>query len=55
MNRKIVTGALIALAAGIAVFYYKNRNKVNEAAADAYDKLNKGIDYTKDKADSIFS
>ena len=56
MNRKIVTGAIIALAAGIAaVLYKRNRNKIDDAAADAYDKVSDGIEYSEEKIESIFS
>ena len=56
MNKKIIAGAVIALAAGVAAFIYKrNRNKINEAAANAYDTVNEGINYAEEKADNIFS
>lgn len=56
MNKKIITGAVIALAAGVAAFIYKrNRNKINEAAANAYDAASNGINYAEEKADNIFS
>jgi hypothetical protein len=38
MNKKIITGAVIALAAGIAAYIYNRRkNSVSYAAENAYD------------------
>jgi uncharacterized protein (UPF0333 family) len=56
MAKKIITGAMIALAAGLATYFYrKNRNKINEAASDAYGKMSDAINYTEDKAENMFS
>lgn len=56
MNKKVITGALIALAAGIAVLLYKrNKNKIDEIAASEYDKLNGGINYAEEQSNGIFS
>jgi uncharacterized protein (UPF0333 family) len=56
MAKKIITGAVIAFAAGLATYFYrKNKNKINEAASDAYAKMSDAINYTEDKAENIFS
>ena len=37
MNKKVIAGAVIALAAGIAAFIYnRKRDRINESAADLY-------------------
>ncbi len=56
MNKKIITGAVIALAAGIAAYVYnRNRSRINSAAQDAYDKMNDTIGRVESKTDNIFS
>lgn len=56
MSRKIVTGAVIALAAGLAAFIYKrNKSKINEAAEDAYDDFSDGIEFAESKTENLFS
>jgi hypothetical protein len=56
MSKKIITGAVIALAAGLATYIYrKNRSKINEVASNTYDKMNDAVSYAEDKADNIFS
>jgi hypothetical protein len=56
MAKKIITGAVIAIAAGLATYFYrKNKSKVNEVASDAYDKMNDVVNYAQDKTESIFS
>jgi uncharacterized protein (UPF0333 family) len=56
MSKKIITGAVIALAAGLATYFYrKNRTKINEVASNAYDKMNDAANYAEHKADNIFS
>ncbi len=56
MTKKIITGAVLALAAGVATYFYrKNKNRINEAASNAYDKVNDAVNYTEDKAENIFS
>ena len=56
MNKKILAGAVIALAAGIATFIYnRNRNRVNDAAADAYSKTNDAINHLEEKVENIYS
>ena len=56
MNKKVITGAVIALAAGVAAFLYRrNRNKVNEAAADAYSVIGDAINRTENKIENAFS
>lgn len=54
MKKKIVAGAIIALAAGIAaVLYKKNRNKIKEATGSQ--KANEGIGHSIYKTDEIYS
>jgi len=56
MNKKLIAGAMIALAAGIATFIYKkNRNKINDVAADAYNKTNDVINHLGEKAENLYS
>ncbi len=54
MKKKIVAGAIIALAAGIAtVLYKKNRNKIKVATGDQ--KVNGSMGHFNYKTDEIFS
>jgi hypothetical protein len=40
MNKKIVTGAIIAIAAGLATFFYRRRrNRLSAVAADTYNTM----------------
>ena len=56
MNRKIITGAVVALAAGIATYFYnRNRKKVNAAAADAYNIASESLHLAEEKAEQFFS
>ncbi len=56
MSKKIITGAVLAVAAGLATYFYRrNRNRINEVASNAYAKMNDTINYAEDKADNIFS
>jgi predicted negative regulator of RcsB-dependent stress response len=57
MNRKnIITGALIALAAGLATFYYKKRrNKLSAAASDAYNTMDHTINRVERQTENAFS
>ncbi len=56
MNKKILAGAVIALAAGVAAFIYnKNRSKINAAAEDAYDTLSDGIYSVEERTENLFS
>jgi uncharacterized protein (UPF0333 family) len=56
MNKKIIAGAVIALAAGVAAFIYnKKRNKVSQAARDAYNTMDNAIYSTERQTENIFS
>ena len=56
MSKKVITGAVIALAAGIAAYFYnRNRSRVNEAAANAYNAVDEAIGDTRDKVEHSFS
>jgi hypothetical protein len=56
MNKRIITGAVIALAAGIAAFIYRrNRNRINEAAADAYKTTKDAVEYAAGEVENTFS
>ena len=56
MSKKVITGAVIALAAGIAAYFYnRNRSKINEAAADAYNVADEAINGIKDDVEHSFS
>lgn len=56
MNKKIIAGAVIALAAGIATYMYRrNKNKINEYAADAYDEIGDTMHVTEERLETTFS
>jgi len=56
MNKRIITGAVIALAAGIAAFIYRrNRSRINEAAADAYNTTKDAVEYAAGEVENTFS
>ena len=56
MSKKIIAGAVVALAAGIAAFIYnKNRSRINAAAEDAYDTMNNTLGHIEKKTENIFS
>jgi len=56
MNKRIITGAVIALAAGIAAFIYRrNRNRINEVAADTYNATKDAMDYAAGEVENAFS
>ncbi len=55
-NKTIITSALIALAAGIAVYVYnKRRNSISNSAEDAYDIMSDTIDSTERQTENLFS
>jgi hypothetical protein len=56
MNKKIITGAVIALAAGITAFIYnRRRNRLNEAAANVYNSTDDAINIIERKTEHVFS
>jgi hypothetical protein len=56
MNKRIITGAVIALAAGLAAFIYKrNRSRINETAADAYNTTKDAMNYAAGEVENAFS
>lgn len=56
MNKKVIAGAVIALAAGIATYIYRrNKNKIDEYAADAYNELGNTMHVTEEKLETTFS
>ncbi|HEY2726786.1 MAG TPA: hypothetical protein VGI61_06410 [Parafilimonas sp.] len=56
MNKKIIAGAVIALAAGVAAFIYnKRRHRIRDAAEDAYDTMDNAIYSTERQTENIFS
>lgn len=55
MNKKVVTGALIALA-GLAAFVYACRkNRINEAAANAYHATKQAVLKSQGKIKNAFA
>lgn len=55
MNKKIVTGALIAIAAGLATFFYRKRkNKLSAVASDTYNTMNNTLRSAEDKTENFF-
>ena len=56
MSKKVITGAVIALAAGVAAYIYnRNKNRINEAASDAYNTLDEAINRTEEKVANALS
>jgi len=56
MNGKIITGAVLALAAGVAAFIYnRNRHRINDTAADLYNATRDAVDYTKNDIETAIS
>ncbi len=57
MNKKnIITGAMIALAAGLATFFYqKRRNKLSTAASDAYNTMDDTMNKVERQTENAFS
>ncbi len=56
MNKKLITGALVALAAGVAVYIYnKKKNSLDSIASDSYDKMNDALHFAEDKIENGFS
>ena len=55
MNKKIVTGAIIAIAAGLATFFYRRRkNRLSIAASDTYDTMSDAFKSTEKKVEDYF-
>ena len=56
MNKKLITGAVIALAAGLTTFFInKRRRKLSTAASNAYDTANNTMNYMERKTENAFS
>jgi hypothetical protein len=56
MNKKLITGAVLALAAGLATFFIaKRRRKLSAVASDAYDTANNTMNYMERKTENAFS
>lgn len=56
MSKKIIAGAVIALVAGVAAYMYnKNKSKIDDAAADAYDTMNEAMNNAEKETRNIFS
>ncbi|MEP6684965.1 MAG: hypothetical protein ABJA35_16950 [Parafilimonas sp.] len=56
MNKKIIAGAVIVLAAGVVAFIYnKNRNSIKDVAEDVYDDMNDSIYSLNKQTENIFS
>lgn len=56
MNKRVIAGAVIALAAGITAFIYNRRkNRLNKAATDAYNAMDDAIDITERETEHSFS
>ena len=55
MNKKIVTGAIIAIAAGLATYFYrKRRNKLSTVASDTYNTMDNTLRSVEDKTENFF-
>ena len=56
MAKKVIAGAAIALVAGIAAFIYRrNKSKIDEAAAEAYNGLSDTVHIGEDRLENAFS
>jgi len=55
MNKKVVTGALIAIAAGLATYFYRRRkNKLSAVASDTYHTMDNTLKSVEDKTENFF-
>ena len=56
MNKKLITGAVIALAAGLVTFFVrKRRRKLSMAASDAYNTNGTPMNYMDRQTENAFS
>ena len=56
MNKKVIAGSLIILAAGIATYFYnKRRNKISSIASDTYNTMDDVFGDIEDKTEHSFS
>jgi hypothetical protein len=55
MNKKVVTGALIAIAAGLATYFYRRRrNRLSVVASDTYNTMDNTFRTVEDKTEKFF-
>lgn len=55
MNKKLVAGAIIVIAAGLTTFLYKKRkNKLQTIAANTYDDVDNAFHNITDKAENLY-
>jgi uncharacterized protein (UPF0333 family) len=55
MKNKIITGAIVAVAAGLATYFYKRRkNRLSTAASDAYNTMDDAYRTAESKAEDYF-
>ena len=56
MNKKLITGAVLALAAGLVTFFVrKKRRRLSMAASDAYNTADSTMNYIERKTENAFS
>ena len=56
MNKKLVTGAVLALAAGLVTFFVRKRRRtLSTVASDAYHTGNNTMNYIERKTENAFS
>ena len=56
MNKKMITGAMIALAAGLTAFFYnKRKRKLSTIASDAYNTMDNTMNYVERKTENALS
>lgn len=56
MNKKIIAGTVIALAAGIATFLYKkNRNRIHALATETDKAAKEALHFGEEKAERLYS
>ena len=55
MKKKIITGALVAVAAGLATYFYRRRkNRLNTVASDTYDAMDDAFKTAESKTEDYF-
>ncbi len=55
MNKKLITGAIVALAAGLATYFYKRRrNRLSMVASDTYNTMDDAFRTAENKTEDYF-
>lgn len=55
MKKKIITGAIVAIAAGLATYFYRRRkNRLSVVASDTYNTMDDVFRATENKTEDYF-